>query len=271
MRKRSRLVLALMLWIASAINVHGEAVESREPFLPLAKARINVPSQDQDALIQLVDSFAQSHHFLTEGNNFPRFGGHVVEREMDITGKPNQRRTFFMLGNFRNQNVFELVAYSHESKDVWWVPWNELISLIAARFGEATIVQVEGPPAQNAKPNTHTASPNASDNRDQVPPPPVAFTTIKIRKGTRDDVLQLLRNFINEHHFGTEQADTQIDGRLTIYRKIVVDTDTFFVVDNTLDESEMVLFGFSRVPDGAWRQWWQELTAKMSIEFSTSQ
>ena len=251
------------------MSVHAEARAARKGFPPLAGVRVNVSAEPQQVLIQIVDGFAQAHHFRTEGDvplsGLPLLRRQLVEREIDIIGQSNERNKFFLLSNFRREDIFELMAYSHESKEVWSDPWNELISLITARFGEASVTTVQVPPEPKG-----TDGPNQQDQARPatIAPPPVVSAKIKIQRGTRDDVLHFVEDFINEHHFGTKQADFPIDGRLAIFRKIVIDADTFILLDNSRDESEVEIFGFSRTPDGAWLRLWRELTSRMQAEFS---
>jgi hypothetical protein len=266
---RSSLVL-LTLWTAFVTRVHANEPGEGQAFAPLAMFRINVSAQDQQDLVQIVEGFAQAHRFRIGGDiplssSLPLFGRRLVRREIDIIGMPDERNTFFRIENFRSEEIFELVAYSHESKEVWFAPWNELISLITARFGEANVKSVDLTPRPNR--------PDRPNHQDQVrqafrAPPPVAFTKIRVQKGTRDDVLGLIHGFAILHHFGTEGVDFSIDGRLAIFRKIVIDADTFFVMDYSRDDSEIDLYGFSPKPDSVWGPRWRELTSKMQGAFS---
>jgi hypothetical protein len=262
---RSALVL-LMLCIASVTSVYADPSAA---FDPLAMFRINVLPPDQQDLAQIVDSFAQAHHFQIGDDVplavLPGLGRRPAEREIYIVGSPSNPDTFFRLSNFRKEDVFELIAYSHQSKDVWLAPWNELISIITAKFGEANVRSVDLSPRQNR--------PDKPNHQNQVrqafaAPAPAAFMKIHMQKGTSDDVLGVIQSFASLHHFDTEKFDFPIDGRTATFRKIVIDAGSFFVVDASSDDPEVDVYGFSQEPENIWGPRWREFTSKMEGEFT---
>src|ERR1043166_6221857 len=93
-----------------------------------------------DQLTRLSDithRFAESRHFEIKAGDYSKAGRPVLNRIIEIN-----KETFFKYGNFRNEGIVELVAYSHEAKEVWNPLWDELISAISAAFGD-NVTRVE--------------------------------------------------------------------------------------------------------------------------------
>lgn len=262
-------IVLLSLCTPFVARVHAGNSAEGQAFAPLAMIRVKVPQQNQQDFTHIVESFAEAHSFRIggeiPGSGLPLFGRRVERREIYITGSPYDRSTFFHIENFRDEEIFELVAYSHESKEVWSSPWSELISLIAAKFGEANLRSVDLSPRPNR--------PDKPNHQNQVlqafgAPRPLAFEKIHMQKGTRDDALGVIQGFASLHHFDTEKVDFPIDGRMAIFRKIVIDADSFFVVDDNSDEAEIDVYGFSQEPESVWGPRWREFTSKMEAEFT---
>jgi hypothetical protein len=117
---------------------HGDGW--KEPFLSLAKIRVNVTTSQLPALAQVVRRFAESRHFQIKDGDYPKDGRPVINRIVELDNE-----TFFKFGNFRNENIIEIVAYSHQDSEIWNPSWNELVSMISSTFGEANVTRVEGP------------------------------------------------------------------------------------------------------------------------------
>jgi hypothetical protein len=270
MLKTARFAIVLLsLCTPFVARVHAGNSADGQAFAPLAMIRVKVPQQDQQDFIHIVEGFAEAHSFRIGGeipaSGLPLFGRRIERREIYITGSPDERSTFFHTENFRDEEIFELVAYSHESKEVWSDPWTELISLITAKFGEANVRPVDLSPRPNR--------PDKPNHQNQVrqafgAPPPLAFKKIHMQKGTRDDALGVIESFASLHHFDTEKVDFPIDGRMAIFRKIVVDAESFFVVDASSDDAEIDIYGFSQEPENIWGPRWREFTSKMEAEFT---
>jgi hypothetical protein len=270
MRKTARFAIILLsLWTPFVTRAHARDSAEGQAFAPLAMIHVKVTQQDQRDFIHIVEGFAEAHGFRIGGeipaSGLPLFGRRIERREIDITGRPDERITFFHIENFRDEEIFELVAYSHESKEVWSGPWSELISLITAKFGEANVRSVDLSPRPNR--------PDKPNHQNQVlqafgAPRPLTFEKIHMQKGTRDDALGVIQGFASLHHFDTEKVDFPIDGRTAIFRKIVIDADSFFVVDDNSDEAEIDVYGFSREPESVWGPRWREFTSKMEAEFT---
>jgi hypothetical protein len=270
MLKTARFAIVLLsLWTPFVARVHADSTREGQAFAPLAMVHVKVAQQDQQDFIHIVEGFAEAHGFRIGGevpaSGLPLFGRRIERREVHITDGPDERNTFFHIENFRDEEIFELVAYSHESKEVWSGPWSELISLITAKFGEANVRSVDLSPRPNR--------PDKPNHQNQVLQafgalPPLAFKKIHMQKGTRDDALGVIQGFASLHHFDTEKVDFSIDGRMAIFRKIVIDADSFFVVDASTDDAEVDVYGFSQEPESVWGPRWREFTSKMEAEFT---
>jgi hypothetical protein len=262
-------IVLLSLLTALVERVHALDSNEGQAFAPLAMIHVRVSQQDQQNLMHVVESFAEAHSFRIGGeipaSGLPLFGRRVERHEIDIIGRPNERNTFFLIENFHDEEIFELVAYSHESKEVWLAPWSELISLITAKFGEANVKLVDLSPRQN-----QPDKPNHQNHVRQAfsAPAPAAFMKIHMQKGTRDDVLGVIQGFASLHHFDTEKIDFPMDGRMATFRKIVIDAGSFFVVDASSENPEVDVYGFSQEPENVWGSRWREFTSKMEGEFT---
>lgn len=131
----------IVLLIAAAFHclatVTSYADDSREAFLPLARVRVTVTADQLTRLSDITHRFAESRHFEIKAGDYSKAGRPVLNRIIEIN-----KETFFKYGNFRNEGIVELVAYSHEAKEVWNPLWDELISAISAAFGD-NVTRVE--------------------------------------------------------------------------------------------------------------------------------
>ena len=105
-----------------------------EPFLPLAGVEVSLSETQVDDFMDIVTKFGQSNHFRIDAANFPKRGRTVANIRIEISEK-----TFFKINNFRNPAAYELVAYSHESTEVWQKPWDTLISTLSSAFGSERV------------------------------------------------------------------------------------------------------------------------------------
>jgi len=262
-------VVLLILWTALVAHVHAVGSNEGQAFAPLAMIHVKVSPQNQQDFINIAESFAEAHSFRIEDHVplavLPGLGRRPAEREIYIVGSPSNPDTFFRVSNFREEDMFELIAYSHQSKDFWLAPWDELISVITAKFGEANVRSVDLSPRQNR--------PDKPNHQNQVrqafaAPAPVAFMKIHMQKATRDDVLGVIQSFASLHHFDTEKIDFPIAGRTATFRKILIDAGSYFVVDASSDDPEVDVYGFSQEPENIWGPRWREFASKMEGEFT---
>ena len=126
---------SLLLILAFGLLILLENVVcAQEPYHALAGAKVFFQESRSNDFVQSIERYADARHYKVESGNYPKQGRAVVNLVIRISDK-----TFFHAGNFRDANVYELVAFSHEGPEVWKDPWNELFSFLSSQFGEANV------------------------------------------------------------------------------------------------------------------------------------
>lgn len=116
----------------------GSAAIGQEAYLPLAGAKVSLEPGHAEDFSRVVEKFAEQGHFQFERGDFPKQGRTVANFRIRITDK-----TFPIGSNFRDLNVYELAAYSHESTSTWQVPWHDLVLALESEFGPKSVVSIE--------------------------------------------------------------------------------------------------------------------------------
>jgi hypothetical protein len=107
---------------------------AQEAYLPLAGAKVSLQESRSNDFVQSIERYAEARHYKVESGHFPKQGRTVGNLRIRISDK-----TFFIASNFRDEDTYELIAYSHEGPEVWKEPWNELFSFLSSQFGEANV------------------------------------------------------------------------------------------------------------------------------------
>jgi hypothetical protein len=107
---------------------------AQEAYLPLAGAKVSLQESQSNDFVRSIERYGDARHYKVESGNFPKQGRTVVIMQIRISDK-----THVNISNFRDEDTYELIAYSHEGPEVWKGPWNELFSFLSSQFGEANV------------------------------------------------------------------------------------------------------------------------------------
>jgi hypothetical protein len=107
---------------------------AQEPYHALAGAKVFLQQSRSGDFVQSIERYADARRYKVETGNYPKQGRAVMNLEIRISDK-----THFIASNFRDEDTYELIAYSHEGPEVWKGPWNELFSFLSSQFGEANV------------------------------------------------------------------------------------------------------------------------------------
>jgi hypothetical protein len=125
-----------LILASSGVTARDDPSPKRQPFLPLARVDIRVPASKTRDLVQVITTFSNTHNLLLERGDFPKSGRNVVNMKVGIA-----KESFFVINNFKDADVFLLVAYSHEAANIWQGKWTDLVSKLAMEIGEPISVQ----------------------------------------------------------------------------------------------------------------------------------
>lgn len=123
--------------IFAALVVAGDVTQmafAQTAYLPLAHLRLLVAADKADDVEDLLDDFCENEQCKVKGGSYPK-GFRWVENSVVRFGP----ETFFHVGNFRDNQQFELVAYSHEDTTIWQPKWDAFIAKLKEKFGEKSI------------------------------------------------------------------------------------------------------------------------------------
>ena len=106
-----------------------------EMFNPVAHANLYVGDRVGD-FEKTVDELAARRGFIVGRANFPRGDRWVESVRVDVD---TARKTFMTFNNFRDMNVIEANAYSHEKESKWNDMWHNFLLAATDEFGRKNI------------------------------------------------------------------------------------------------------------------------------------
>lgn len=104
-------------------------------FPPLAGVNIAIGNQTEiDQVLGALREFGRMERLTISEDKILKQGRDVAQIKLE-----RDQQTFFYMSNFGDANSFQLIAYSHVSKEVWRPLWNRLIEKVAATVGSQRI------------------------------------------------------------------------------------------------------------------------------------
>ena len=104
-------------------------------FPPLAGVNIAIGNQTEiDQVLGALREFGRMERLTISEDKILKQGRDVAQIKLE-----RDQQTFFYMSNLGDANSFQLIAYSHVSKEVWRPLWNRLIEKVAATVGSQRI------------------------------------------------------------------------------------------------------------------------------------
>jgi len=102
-------------------------------YSPLAIAILIVPRDAIPDVLKRLRKFANDNNIQINGIPIP--ADHLIQNFTIPVGEDS----FFVFNNVTSEQEFNLIAYSHESPQIWTSLWRELIAALSALLGQDRI------------------------------------------------------------------------------------------------------------------------------------
>jgi hypothetical protein len=106
-------------------------------FPPLGRIRLTVSEAQIPTLMETLEQFAIDESLKTLRGEFQRNGRTVHQLTLKL-----DEGTFYFMSNFKNEEHFEMAAYSHASPHTWEPIWQRLINRMVQALGPANVERI---------------------------------------------------------------------------------------------------------------------------------